>query len=138
MAAWWDRTVTVYNKVIVDKHITYVRHVLKDVFLGTSQMQSLVDGNIQTASAYVLRVPQNDKYLPPMQYATLMPAELSKHFTLCPGDIVICGDIAFDMRDTTGFRPSDALKKYIGFIVQSTADNTGADPKHYKAVGTSG
>lgn len=130
--AWWYKTITLYNKVTEDGKIAYFRHVLHGCSVSKSVSVVVDGGNAGSVATTTVRIRQSADYLPPRSYADSGTAAQTAYFTLTPGDIVFDGEIADDMADEQGKRPSDILKKHSGFIIKTCVDNTSASPKHYR------
>lgn len=131
---WWDKTVTLYNKVTTGGKISYYRHILKKCFVGRETNGKSDGGNEGTDGAVTVRIRANDKYLAPQGYANSGAAVQASHFTVTPGDVILLGAVKDEMADEPGKRPHDLLAKYDGFFVSGYKDNSDAPPKHYKVV----
>ena len=130
--AWWKTAITLYNKVTENGKITYYRHVLDGCHYSKKRLTAADNGNLSAVSETVVRIRQNSAYMPPRAYADSGAAAQKTHFTLAPGDVVFHGVVSAEMADETGKRPSDLLKKHDGFTVKTCADNSFANPAHYR------
>lgn len=130
--AWWKTTVTLYNKVTDNGKILYYRHLLEGCHYAKKRLTNSDGGNLSAVSETVVRIRQSNAYLPPKAYADSGAAVQKAYFTITPGDVVICGAVSDDIADETGKRPSDLLKNHDGFVVRTCADNTFANPAHYR------
>lgn len=144
--AWWEDTVTVYNKHIdSSKMITWYRTVLKNCFWKHSANALLLSNSIMQYhtirfedNAVTCRIPKNDNFLQKVQW------DNSDHtkFTLAPGDIIIRGDVNIEINEyEAGKRSTDILQsmKQTGdAITISTVTinvGTGKGCEHYRIVG---
>ena len=92
-----------------------------ECYYGTQKAESLNGNTLSQASSYIVRIPYNGTSV-----------------EIAEGDIVICGDVADEIKDIQGKRVTDLIQKYKPdcFVVRTCTDNTkilyGA---HYKLTG---
>lgn len=131
---WWDKTVTLYNKVTDSGKIKYYRHVLQKCFVGRETNGKTDGGNDGVDSAVTVRIRASNKYLASQGYADSGASVQRSYFTITPGDVILFGLIRDDMADEPGKRPHDLLAKHDGLFVSGYKDNTNAPPAHYKVL----
>lgn len=147
--AWWDKTLTIYNKSIdpTNQRVSWNRTVLKNCFwkytseiyiVGHSGLTSR--GVILETNEVICRIPQDKRYVSAKAWKSL--TDKSNKFTLAYGDILVLGDVEDVIDDyTSGQRSTDIITKYKaldGCIqVESWVDNvqTGVGLGHYKVIG---
>ncbi|MDR2046528.1 MAG: hypothetical protein LBP79_01255 [Clostridiales bacterium] len=113
---WWNRTVTLYNKIEnLDGSTYWQKTRLDGCFWGVKAERLLSGDNVIASPVYTVRVP---------------PGRLIQAAT---GDIAVLGDISDDVDEKTqGKRSSDLLRKYgqNAFLIRVFKDNTGVDIPH--------
>ena len=147
--AWWDKTLTIYNKVVdpVTNRISWYRTTVDNCFwkyvnnlynMGRYGM-STVGVQLEIKNV-VCRIPKTDKYVDKRTWDSL--EDKTDHFTLANGDIIVLGEVE-DVIDeyVEGQRSTDLMtryKKYDACIEIATyVDNvqTGVGLEHYRVVG---
>ena len=138
--AWWDTTLTVYNK-FEDKltnRVTWYRTVLTDCFWKFTGNKVTVNDVVLETNTTIARVPENDNFREKYVWVELPADQKENYFTFSEGDIVVKGDVNDEIDEyTKGHRSSDLIAKYKplrGCIeVEAVAINVGTmrvDP-HY-------
>lgn len=149
--AWWDKTVTIYNKVVdpTNQRVTWYRNTVENCFwkstntlytLGRYGMSSL---GVQLETKDVIcRIPQDDRFVDRKTWREMKDTDRKDHFTLCNGDIVVLGEVEDVIDDyTPGQRSTDIVAKYkeddACIEVETYVDNvqTGVGLAHYRVVG---
>ena len=142
--AWWDTTITVYNKYEdAQTHvITWYRSVVTGCFYK-SVGNTVNINNVQLDTNNIIcRIPVKDNYLASYEWIALGNDLKHLYFTLKQGDIIVVGEVD-DIIDeyTTGSRSTDLLKKYKALqgclTIEQVGDNTGTGRgnKHYHVNG---
>lgn len=127
---WWNTTITVYNKYEdqTSRQITWYRTVIQNCFWKYTGNKIVVGETAIDTNTTLCRVPLHPAFLEKYQW-TDTPNK-SEHFTLSPGDIIICGEVN-DVIDeyAAGKRSSDVLEKYRklqgSMMIDKCASNTG-------------
>lgn len=132
---WWDKTITLYNKVTEGGKIVYYRHVLRGCSIAVKRVSVLNGSDRSFNDEITVRIPQNDAYRAPIAYdSPQCDGKRDGLFTLHDGDVILFGAHTEEMRDEAGFRPGDRLDCFDGFTVRTYADNSQAGIlPHYKA-----
>lgn len=112
---FWNKTITLYNKY-EDRQtgfIKWYRHKLEHCFYKATNNKVNV-GNVQmTTDDNIIRIPEQENYLPPYKWVELSSEEKSRFMTLQGGDLIILGDITEEIDEyTAGKRSSDLIAKY--------------------------
>lgn len=141
---WWDTTLTIYNqyKDPQTKLISWYRNVVTGCFWKyTGNKVTIAQVELETNTT-ICRIPKDDRFLERYVWEALPNDQMSNHFTLSPGDIIVKGEVEEEIDEkTSGKRSTDFIAKYKklqGCIeIQSWADNTGIgrNDKHYYVVG---
>ena len=142
--AWWDATITVYNKYTnpLTKAVTWFRHVLSGCFWDNTGNRLIAENAQIQSNDVVCRIPQSDIYKPRGEWESLPNDIMSNYFTLGKADILIRGEID-DVIDETvkGHRATDLIAKYKDkqdcIVLKRFSDNTGTSRvmPHYYVTG---
>lgn len=104
-------TVTVYHK-ITDRSsgrtvTSWERTVYKNCFFGTVSAEALNGTTVTSADSFVVRIPHDTGIV------------------VCPGDVIVSGEVSDVIADVSGSRASDLVAKYKGnaFVVNSVSVN---------------
>lgn len=147
--AWWDKTVTVYNKYVdhTTQRVTWYRTVIENCFWKyVNQTYFVGTRGISTSGIQletketICRIPQDDRYVDKRTWNEL--EDKTSNFTLANGDIVILGEVD-DVIDeyVSGQRSTDVTARYKEYDACIEIDSytintyTGVELKHYKIVG---
>lgn len=138
--AWWDTTLTVYNKYEnkLTNQITWYRTVLTGCFWKYTGNKVTINDTVLETDNTIARIPENEKFLEKYEWVELPADTRGNYFTLSEGDIIIKGEVTDEIDEyRAGERSSDLIKKYKsvrGCIqIDGIAVNTGTmrvDP-HY-------
>jgi len=140
---WWETTVTIYNKY-EDKQtqlVTWYRHVVNNCFWKASNNKVTINDTVLDSSNIICRIPKQENFLERFDWEQLPNDVMNQYFTLGQGDILIKGDIDFEVDEyTKGHRSTDLLSKYKmkGCMeVEQFANNTGRGRcnEHYYVSG---
>lgn len=141
---WWDTTLTIYNqyKDPQTRVVMWFRTVVTNCFWKyTGNKVTIAQVELETDST-ICRIPKDDRFLERYMWEALPNDQMSNHFTLGPGDIIVKGEVTEEIDELEqGHRSSDFIAKYKrlqGCIeIQSWSDNTGVgrNDKHYYVVG---
>lgn len=137
MPKYWNKTVTIYNKYEDgDGLLHYYRRVLNNCFWKETNNEVTVSNVTLQSNNHIIRIPQSSDYISPIQWQKL--TNKADKFTLQTGDIVIKGDVSFEINELEdGHRLNDFLAQYkqgIATIV-SINDNTDLPNAHYFVKG---
>lgn len=137
MPKHWNKVVTIYNKYEDgDGLLHYYRRVLNNCFWKETNNKVTVSNVTLQSNNHIIRIPQSKDYMSPLEWQGL--ADKSNAFTLQTGDIVIKGDVSFEINELEdGHRLNDFLAQYkqgIATIV-SINDNTDLPNAHYFVKG---
>ena len=127
--------ITLYNRY-TDKSsgksvILWKKRVLENCYFSVKNIKKLNSGSLSDHDSYIVRIPESD------DYTKSYNGEDGK-FTLNPGDIIVLGEVADEMMDEAGKRPSDILKRYEGsaFTIGAVFFNTLLkNARHYRVSG---
>ena len=143
-AAWWDDTVTVYNKYEDPQThiISWYRTVLTSCFYK-SIGENVKINNVEVDTNNILcRIPRKDNYRKPYIWMSLPNDVKGDFFTLKQGDIIVEGEIEEEIDEyTAGHRSTDFVTKYKALqgclTIQEVGDNTGVGRgnEHYRVNG---
>ncbi|MBQ7799629.1 MAG: hypothetical protein IJ370_03980 [Oscillospiraceae bacterium] len=137
---FWNKTLTLYNKYEDENGaIKWYRHKLEHCFYKETKSKVNV-GNVQIESNQsIARIPEQDKYLSPYDWAKLPEDKRSEYMTLQGGDLIFLGDVAEEIDEyTDGARASDLIAKYkaLGSMsIGSVNINNFAPGAHYLVRG---
>lgn len=139
---WWNDTITVFNKYEdpATRRITWYKTVLHNCFWKYTGNRIVVGETALDTNTIICRIPKNSAYLE--KYKWDATTEKSKHYTLCPDDILIKGKVDDDIDEyASGKRSSDILTKYKRLqgcmVIEKCASNTGLGRglEHYYVSG---
>lgn len=138
---WWDSTLTIYNRFedAQTNIITWYRTVVNDSFWKCVGDRVVINQTVLETNNIICRIPESDKFLEKYKWIQLPNDELSRYFTLGPGDIIIKGEVDDIVNEyQSGHRSNDLVKKYKQLQgcmeVQEVAINTGIgrnNPHYY-------
>lgn len=143
---WWDKTVTIYNKVVdpTTQRITWYRNTAENCFWKYVNNSYTIRGSMITLDTkdVICRIPKTDKFVDKKTWRELPEEERAEHFTFANGDIIILGEVE-DVIDeyTAGQRSTDLVAKYkeddACIEIDTYVDNcqTGVNLEHYRIVG---
>jgi len=113
--AWWDTTLTVYNK-FEDKltnKITWYRTVLTDCFWKYTGNKVTVNDVVLETNNTIARIPESENFREKYVWVDLPADQKEQYFTLGEGDIVINGEVTDEINEyQKGHRSSDLISKY--------------------------
>lgn len=149
--AWWDKTVTIYNKWIdpVTQHITWYKTKCENCFWKcTNTLFNMGRYGVSTLGVriedndIICRIPEDTRFVERRVWQEMSDEERGNHFTLSNGDIIVLGEVE-DVIDeyTSGQRSTDLLTRYKDYDecleISSYINNvhTGVSLKHYRVVG---
>lgn len=143
---WWDKTVTIYNKVVdpTTQRITWYKNTAENCFWKYVNNSYTIRGSMITLDTkdVICRIPKTDKFVDKKTWQELTDEERKDYFTLANGDIIILGEVE-DVIDeyTAGQRSTDLVAKYKEYDacieIDTYVDNcqTGVNLDHYRVVG---
>lgn len=143
---WWDKTVTIYNKVVdpATQRITWYKNTAENCFWKYVNNSYTIRGSMITLDTkdVICRIPKTDKFVDKKTWQELTDEERKNYFTLANGDIIILGEVE-DVIDeyTAGQRSTDLITKYKEYDacieIDTYVDNcqTGVNLDHYRVVG---
>lgn len=131
-------TITLYNRIQAadskDKKEHWKRTVLHNCFWKSVINTGFNGTQASVQNTHVVRIPQNDRYLPYSEYKT-KPEEF---FTVSQGDIVIYGECPEEITGESGQTSAQVLNRHKpeAFKVTAFSDNTKFPiAKHYRLGG---
>ena len=142
--AWWDTTVTIYNKFIdpQTKVISWYRTVISNCFWKYVGDKITIGETVIETDNSICRIPKNDKYLDKYAWENTSNDKMSKYFTIGIGDILVKGDVSDIINEyESGHRSSDVVAKYKKLqgcmVVEAYSINTGTarGSEHYLVKG---
>ena len=113
--AWWDSTLTIYNKYEnkLTNQITWYRTVLTDCFWKYTGNKVTVNDVVLETNNIIARIPEQETFMEKYLWVDLPSDQKENFFTLGEGDIVVFGEVEDEIDEyQTGHRSSDLLKKY--------------------------
>lgn len=126
----FPHTVTIYNK---DQKEQYHRKVIKGVFWDSSKGATVRKTGVSSADGLQLIIPfsADKSYLKPKEWLAL--EDKSSNWTLQPRDIVILGDIDYEVIKSS----SELSKLYDDVLTISNVDTRdyGGDMSHFEVSG---
>ena len=140
---WWDTTITIYNKY-EDKQtqlVRWYRHVIDKCFWKASNNKVSINDTVIDSSNILCRIPKQGNYLEKFDWVALPNDTMEEYFTLGQGDIIIKGEVDFEIDEyVKGKRSTDLLEKYKykGCMqIDQFSDNTGIgrNNEHYYVTG---
>lgn len=141
---WWDTTITLYNRYedAQTQLIKWYRNTLTNCFWKASNNKVTINDTVLDSSNILCRIPKDGRYLDKYEWDALPNDEMENFFTLGANDIIIKGDIDFEVDEyTKGKRSNDLLEKYrlYGCMqIEQFSVNVGAgrNNEHYLVMGT--
>lgn len=143
--AWWDTSVTVYNKFTDPQTqiIKWYRTLLDSCFWKYTGQKITVGDTVLESSTTICRIPQNDKFLEKYEWLKKPNDEMGNYFTLGQGDIIVKGIVEDEINEyQSGKRSTDFIAKYKelqGCVqIEQVSVNTGTslNNPHYYVTGT--
>jgi hypothetical protein len=140
---WWNSTITLYNKYTdSERKVHYFRHIIEGCYYSHT-LDKITLGNTTLASnSSICRIRVDDNFLDKREWNEATNSEKLAHFTLSIGDIIVAGEVDFEIDEyTSGQRVSDLVKEYKEwpgcFTVEVANINVGAGRgnEHYLARG---
>ena len=141
---WWDSTITLYNKFIdkETKKVSWYRTVIEECFYQHSQNEIVVGQAKIASDVSICRIKVNSLFKDKRDWNEL-PGELkAQFFTLAPGDIIVAGEVDFELDEyEKGKRSSDMMSEYKEwpgcFTIKSVNINVGKGRgnEHYHVRG---
>ena len=126
--AWWDTTVTVYNKYMDPQTnvITWYRSVVPGTFWKYVGDKITIGETVLETNNIICRIREDNKFLEDYQWRALPNDQMSEYFTLQVEDIIIKGEVTDNIDEyTAGYRSSDFLQKYKAMQGCMTIENVG-------------
>ena len=140
--AWWDSTITIYNKFIdpTTQRVSWYRTVVENCFWKNVN-GVYYKGKLEVEVKQIIcRIPQNENYVNKREWKELQ--NKSERFTLANGDIIVLGEVDDTIDEyTAGMHSTDLLTKYKEFDeclqIDNYTDNVrqGVGMPHYKVIG---
>ena len=148
---WWDKTITIYNKLIdpTTQKTSWYRNTCENCFwkninttyvIGASGMST--KGVVLETKNIICRIPKDDRYVDKRAWKELSDNDRKDYFTFGNGDIIILGEVNDEIDEyTSGKRSNDIVKKYKEFDECLEIDSytinvhNGIGLEHYKIVG---
>ena len=145
-SSWWDDTVTIFNKV-VDKanngQIKWYRYVIHDCFYSHTLDRVMIGHTAVASNISTCRIRVTDAFVEPSVWMKLQDDERANHFTLRMGDIIVAGEVDFEIDEyVKGQRSSDLVQEYSEwpgcFTIETVNINVGGGRgnEHYHVKGT--
>ena len=141
---WWDDTVTVYNKY-TDKEThkdSWYRTVIENCFYSHTQEEVTVGQSKIASDVSICRIRVNDSFKDKRSWNELNSSEKEQFFTLATGDIIVAGEVDFEIDEyQKDHRSSDLVKEYKEwpgcFTIKTVNINTGGGRgnEHYHVRG---
>lgn len=141
---WWNKTITLYNK-FTDKStdkVTWYRTVIPDCFYNHTQNEIAVGQSTIASDVSVCRIRINDSFKDKRVWNELPGESKQQSFTLAIGDIIVAGEVDFEINEyEKGKRSSDLFAEYKEwpgcFTVKTVNINVGGGRgnEHYLARG---
>lgn len=114
MVLFPNAAITVYNKYY-DKTLErdcYKRTVIENVDWQEKQEGSIQDKGLVVDSSVKIFVDKLDNYISPKSFRRLGPEERKKYFTLDIGDLIVKGDIDFEITSQKPFTIKNLEQNY--------------------------
>lgn len=142
--AWWDTTVTVFNKYIdpLTNVVTWFSHVINGCFWKNVQNITLSNTAQIQSNDVICRIRKDGRYLPRGKWKDIPNDLRGNYFTFGKADIVVRGEVN-DVIDETvkGHRATDLIAKYADsqdcIVIKTFSDNAGKARRmpHYYVTG---
>lgn len=141
---WWNTTITLFNKFTGDdKKVVWYPRIIEGCFYNHKLEKITVGRTTIEANVSVCRIRVDDDFVGKGVWNELPDASKREQFTLGVGDIIVAGEVDFEIDEyTNGKRSSDLIKKYSEwpgcFTVETVNINVGGGRgnEHYHARGT--
>lgn len=147
--AWWDKTVTIYNKFIDSstQQVSWYRTVVENCFWKYENNryrigQSYNSTVILESKTIICRIPKNDKFVDKREWLEMSATERSEYFTFGINDIIVLGEVDDVINEyAAGERSNDLITKYkelqgclqVETYIVNTG--TGVGIEHYRVNG---
>lgn len=141
---WWNTNLTIYNKYEDPQTniVTWLRTVVTESFWKYVGEKINVGNTVIETNNTICRIRKDDRFLEKHEWIALPNDQMSKYFTLSPGDIIVKGEVNDVINEySNGQRSSDLLKKYKALqgciVIDEVAINVGAGRcnEHYYVRG---
>lgn len=141
---WWNTTVTLYNKYTdpASKKVTWYPSVIEGCFYQHTLDKITVGNSTISSNVSICRIRVNDKFVNKRDWNELPGEEKKQFFTLSESDIIVAGEVDFEIDEyESGKRSSDLMKVYKEwpgcFVVETVNINVGGGRgnEHYLARG---
>jgi hypothetical protein len=141
---WWNNTITLYNKFTdpTTHKVSWFRTVIPDCYYEHTQNKLTVGQAVIASDVSICRIRVNDAFLNKRAWNELSAEDKAQHFTLSIGDIIVAGEVEFDVDEyAKDHRSSDLVKEFREwpgcFTVESVNINVGGGRgnEHYHARG---
>ena len=141
---WWDTAVTLYNKYTnpTSKKVTWYPSVIEGCFYQHTLDKITVGNSTISSNVSICRIRVNDKFVNKRDWNELPDEEKKQFFTLSESDIIVAGEVDFEVDEyENGKRSSDLMKVYKEwpgcFVVETVNINVGGGRgnEHYLARG---
>lgn len=113
--AWWDSTITVYNKYTDPKTsvTTWTRTVIDNCFWKILGGKVNVGGVELDTTSITCRIPEQDNFLTPSEWLEKSEEDRPKYVTFKQSDIIVVGNCQDEIDEyTKGMRSTDLISKY--------------------------
>ena len=112
--SWWDNTITLYNKYVdAEKKIYWYRHVIENCFYKHALDKITIGNTTISSDVSICRIRVNDAFIGKADWNELQDSEKATKFTLSTGDIIVVGNVDFEINEyEKDKRSSDLVKKY--------------------------
>lgn len=113
--AWWDTTVTIYNKYTdaTTKKIVWVRHVVENCFWSMIDDKVKIGATILEVESTICRIRESELFVPDYEWAKLSDEDKETYFTLGVEDIIVKAEVDDTIDEyTAGQRSTDLVTKY--------------------------
>jgi hypothetical protein len=139
--SWWNTTITLYNRFVdSDNRVYYYRRVISDCFYKHTVDKIVVGETTIASNSTICRIRVSDYYINKGEWNELV--DKTSKFTLSSGDIIIAGEVDFEVDEyAKGKRSSDLLAKYKDypgcFTIETVNINVGGGRgnEHYHVRG---
>lgn len=142
--AWWDKTITIYNKVVdkTTQRVSWHRSVIEGCFWKCLNNTYRVSGSniLLETKDVICRIPKDDRFVTKREWVNR--EDFDGVFTLGNGDIIILGEVEDTIDEyTRGQHSTDLVAKYKEFDecieVDTYVNNVGKGLgiEHYRVVG---
>lgn len=132
--AFWDSTITLYNKILIDNKPEWVRHVFHNVFFKSLNEKQMNGNTVFHSTSYIVRIPKNNLYVSTSNYS-----DYENTFTVQTGDMVFFGEVNEIIDETNPDKRSNAvMNRYKGrcFLIKAFSENIhNIGLKHYRIEG---